>query len=52
MQRRVVNKQAIKRAVSQSTKDSARLEGRIVPSDFVRSERAEQFLAERRQGAS
>ncbi|MBY3555206.1 hypothetical protein HGI15_17640 [Modestobacter lapidis] len=49
MERRVVNKKAVQRSVIRSTKASAQLERRIVPTGFVRSERVERFLAERRQ---
>ncbi|GAB3358233.1 hypothetical protein GCM10027300_29140 [Modestobacter lapidis] len=49
VERRVVNKKAVQRSVIRSTKASAQLERRIVPTGFVRSERVERFLAERRQ---
>jgi len=49
VERRVVNKKAIQFAVVRSTKASAELERRTVPAGFVRSERVERFLAERRQ---
>jgi len=48
LKRRPVDTEAVKRAVAHSTVDSARLERRVVPADFVRSARAEKFLAERR----
>ena len=49
MERRAVNKKAVQRSVIRSTKASAQLERRIVSTGFVRSERVERFLAERRQ---
>ncbi len=49
MERRVVNKEAVKRAAARSTKASAKLESRTVPTDYVRTERVERFVAERRQ---
>jgi len=49
MERRVVDEAAVKRAVARSTKDSAKLEQRVVPAGFKRSERVEKFLVERRQ---
>ncbi len=47
MERRIVDSEAVKRAVTRSTADSARLERREVPDGFVRSAGAEKFLAER-----
>ncbi len=47
MERRVVNKEAVKRSVVRSTKASAQLERRTVPAGYVRSERVERFLADR-----
>ncbi len=49
MERRVVSKEAVKRSAIRSTKASAQIERRTVPAGFVRSERVEQFLIERRQ---
>ena len=49
MKRRVVDKEAVKRAVGRSTKASAELERRTVPAGFIRSERVERFLVNRRQ---
>jgi hypothetical protein len=46
---RVVDREALKRAVARSTRESAQLERRIVPTGFVRSERVKRFLAERSQ---
>ena len=46
---RTVNKDALQRAVARSTKASAQLERRTVSARFVRSERVERFLAERRK---
>lgn len=51
MKRCAVSKEAIRQFAVRSTKESAKLEGREVPRDHVRSERVERFLAERRQGA-
>lgn len=48
MKRAVVDKAAVKRSAVRSTKASAELERRVVPTTFVRSERVERFLAERR----
>lgn len=45
----VISKEALKRSVARSTKASAQIEGRAVPSGFVRTARVEEFLAERRQ---
>lgn len=45
----VISKEALKRSVVRSTKASARLEGRAVPSGFVRSVRIGQPLAEHQQ---
>jgi len=39
----------VKRFAVGSTRASARLERRDVPAGFVRSQRVERFLAERRQ---
>ena len=47
MERRVVNKEAVKRFAVQSTKASAHLERRNVPAGYVRSDKVERFLAER-----
>ncbi len=49
MERRLVDEEAVQRAVVRSTKASAQLERRTVPAGFVRSEGVERFLAERRQ---
>jgi hypothetical protein len=49
MERRIANTEAVKRSVERSTKASAQLERRDVPAGFVRSERVERFLLERRQ---
>lgn len=51
VKRRIVDRAAIKRAISRSTRASAQLERRVVPNDFSRSQRAERFLAERRKRA-
>lgn len=47
MERRVVNKESVKRFTAQSTKASAQLERRSVPADYIRSTKVERFLAER-----
>ncbi|WP_169514173.1 hypothetical protein [Agrococcus lahaulensis] len=49
MERRVVNKAAVRRAVARSTKASAQLERRTVPPTHVRSPSVARFLAERRE---
>lgn len=49
MELRVVNEEAVKRSAVRSTKASAQIERRTVPAGFVRSQRVEKFLAERRQ---
>lgn len=49
MRQHIIDKAAVKKSVSQSTKASANLERRTVPEGFVRSERAQQYLAKRRQ---
>ena len=51
VERRVVDRAAVKRAVTHSTRASAKLERRVVPIGFVRSQRAQRFLAERRKHA-
>lgn len=43
------SKDALKRSIARSTRASAQLEGRTVPSSFERSAQAEEFLAELRQ---
>jgi hypothetical protein len=49
MKRFGVSKEAVKRFAVRSTKASARLERRVVPAGYVRSERVKQFLADRHQ---
>jgi hypothetical protein len=49
VERRNVDSAAVKRTVTASTRASAKLEQRVVPSTLVRSPRAEQFLADRRK---
>lgn len=51
VERRIVDRAAIKCAVARSTRASAELERRTVPNGFVRSERAERLLAERHKRA-
>lgn len=47
--RPAVTKESVKQFAIRSTKESAKLERRALPPGYVRSERVEQFLAERRQ---
>jgi len=47
VERRVVNKETVKRFAVQSTKASAQIERRSVPAGYVRSPKVERFLAER-----
>lgn len=47
MERRVVDKESVKRFAVQSTKASAQIERRSVPKGYVRSAKVEQFLAKR-----
>ncbi|EPR75470.1 hypothetical protein ADILRU_2013 [Leifsonia rubra CMS 76R] len=47
MERRVVNKEAVKRFAVQSTQASAQIERWSVPAGYVRSPKVERFLAER-----
>lgn len=49
MKRRTVDKETLRLFAIRSTKESAKLERRVVPAGHVRSERVERFLAERRQ---
>ena len=42
-----VTREAIRRAVTRSTRASARLEDRVVPRGFKRSPKVERFLAKR-----
>ncbi|SNY41906.1 hypothetical protein SAMN05421748_106221 [Paractinoplanes atraurantiacus] len=51
MEPRAITREDIKRAVSESTRASARLEGREVPEGFVRSARVEEFLKNRSKAA-
>lgn len=44
-----ISKEELRRSVVRSVRASARLENRSIPDDFVRSERVERFLAERRK---
>jgi hypothetical protein len=46
-ERRTISKDAIRRLAQQSTKASAKLEGRALPAGYVRSSQAAKFLAER-----
>jgi hypothetical protein len=47
VERRIVNKESVKRFAVQSTKASAQLERRSVPAGYIRSTKVERFLAER-----
>lgn len=47
MKRRMVDKAAVKRAALRSTRESASLEFRIVPADYVRSAKIDRYVAER-----
>jgi len=47
--RQMITRDSVKRAAVRSTKASAQLERRTVPSTFVRSERVERYLIARRQ---
>lgn len=49
MSRQTISKEALRQSVVRSVEASARLEGRSVPTDFVRSERVERLLAKRRK---
>ncbi|MFT4245352.1 MAG: hypothetical protein QM571_02365 [Micrococcaceae bacterium] len=49
MVRKRIDKQAIKRAVTRSAKDSAQLERRVVPDNYVRSPQLERYLANKRK---
>lgn len=49
VKRGFIDKEAVQRAVVRSTRVSAELERRTVPTGFVRSERVERFLADRRK---
>lgn len=49
MKRKTISSETIKQSVSRSTRASAKLEGRTVPADFVRSQKVERFLEERRR---
>lgn len=49
MERVKIDRTAIKRAAVRATRQSASLEQRIVPTTFVRSEKVERFVAQRKQ---
>lgn len=51
MEHRTITKETMKQFAIRSTKESAKLEHRVVPTGHVRSERVERFLDERRQRA-
>lgn len=44
--KRKIDKEAIRRQASNSTKASAAIEGRVIPEDYVRSDEVQQFLDE------
>ncbi|QIN29804.1 hypothetical protein [Brevibacterium luteolum] len=46
---KIMTKKAIKRFAVQSTRESAKLESRVVPATHVRSERVKRFVAQRHQ---
>lgn len=52
MARRVIDKSAVKRSAERSTQASARLEGRVVPREFVSSPKVEKYVAARTRRAS
>ena len=52
MERRVIDKSAVKRSAERSTRLSAKLVGRVVPKEFVRSAKVEKFVAARTRRAS
>lgn len=45
-----IDQAAIRRAAVRATRQSASLERRTVPTTFVRSEKVERFVAQRKQG--
>lgn len=47
--KREIDRAKVKRAATRATRASASLERRVVPNGYVRSEKAEQFLADRRR---
>ena len=49
MTNKIMTKKAIKRFAVQSTRESAKLESRVVPATHVRSERVKRFVAQRHQ---
>ncbi|GEM_PF-1004171 len=52
MERRVVDKSAVKRSAARSTKVSAKLEGREVPPEVVLTSKAQQYVVSRTRRAS
>lgn len=52
MERREIDKNAVKRSAERSTRLSAKLEGRVVPQELVRSAKVEKFVAARTRRAS
>ncbi|MFB9777478.1 hypothetical protein [Brevibacterium otitidis] len=49
MTSKIITKKAIRLFAVQSTRESAKLERRVVPATHVRSERVKRFVAQRRQ---
>ncbi len=49
MTRRPIDREAIRRSVARSTRESARLEGRVVPAQFKRSPSVDRYIAEHRR---
>lgn len=52
MERVAFDREAIKRAAIRATRQSASLERRTVPPTFVRSEKAERFVAKLKQSTT
>jgi len=51
MPRKNVSREALQRSAERSAKASVALERRTVPATYVRSKKAEEFLAERRKSS-
>lgn len=52
MERVEFDREAIKRAAIRATRQSAALERRTVPSSFIRSEKADRFIAKLKQSTT
>lgn len=52
MARRIIDLAAIKRTAERSSRDSAKLEGRVVPREFLGSPKVEKFVAARTRRTS